>query len=75
MLYSLMFFGDSIPSTGNYSNGMLQYIYPILMFLIGAVIYNEPLNEAKIGGFFFIWIALIIYLFEGIKNKTRYSIQ
>lgn len=50
---------------------ILQYIYPTLIFLIGAFIYNEPLNEAKIVGFIFIWIALIIYSIEGINKKKR----
>lgn len=53
--------------------GILQYIYPTLIFLIGAFIYNESLNEAKIVGFVFIWIALIIYSIEGIKMKKRNS--
>ncbi len=55
--------------------GILQYIYPTLIFLIGAFIYNEPLNEAKIVGFVFIWIALIIYSIEGIREKKRNSTQ
>lgn len=55
--------------------GILQYIYPTLIFLIGVFIYNEPLNEAKVVGFVFIWIALIIYSVEGIYDKKRNSIQ
>ena len=41
--------------------------------LIGALIYNEPLNEAKIVGFVFIWTALIIYSIESIKMQKRNS--
>jgi len=55
--------------------GILQYIYPTLIFLIGAVIYDEPMSEAKIVGFIFIWIALIIYSIEGISEKKRNRIQ
>jgi len=44
--------------------GILQYVYPTLLFFIGAYIYGEPLNEAKIVGFIFIWLALIIYSIE-----------
>lgn len=54
--------------------GILQYIYPTIIFLIGVFIYNEPLNEAKIIGFIFIWVSLIIYSIEGIKMKKRNSI-
>jgi chloramphenicol-sensitive protein RarD len=45
--------------------GILQYIYPTLIFIVGAFIYGEPLSEAKMIGFMFIWSALIIYTVEG----------
>jgi len=50
--------------------GILQYIYPTLIFLIGYYIYNEPMDEVKIIGFTFIWIALLLYTF-GNKLKFR----
>jgi len=46
--------------------GILQYIYPTLIFLIGAFVYNEALNMSKLISFIFIWTALIIYTTEGI---------
>lgn len=51
--------------------GILQYIYPTLIFLIGAFIYSEPLDEAKLIGFSFIWFALIIYTIEGTFKLKR----
>ncbi|MFC2103332.1 EamA family transporter RarD [Bacteroidota bacterium] len=41
--------------------GILQYIYPTLIFIAGAFIYGEVLSEAKMIGFIFIWIALAVY--------------
>jgi chloramphenicol-sensitive protein RarD len=52
--------------------GILQYIYPTLIFMVGAFIYGEPLSEAKMIGFIFIWSALIIYTIGGtifLKRK------
>jgi chloramphenicol-sensitive protein RarD len=43
--------------------GILQYIYPTIIFIIGFYVYNEPMNEAKIIGFIFIWIAILLYTF------------
>lgn len=40
--------------------GLLQYITPSIMFLIGIVVFNEPLQLTKLIGFIFIWIALVI---------------
>jgi len=45
--------------------GILQYIYPTLIFMVGAFIYGEPLSEPKMIGFMFIWSALIIYTIDG----------
>jgi chloramphenicol-sensitive protein RarD len=41
-------------------SGLLQYIIPSIMFLIGIVIFHEPMQLIKLIGFVFIWIALII---------------
>ena len=51
--------------------GILQYVYPILILLIGVFIYNEPLMESRITGFIFIWIALIVYSVDGILFKRN----
>ncbi|MDA3035775.1 MAG: EamA family transporter RarD [Actinomycetota bacterium] len=40
--------------------GLLQYITPSIMFLIGIVVFHEPLQLMKLIGFIFIWIALVI---------------
>ena len=52
--------------------GIIQYIYPTLIFLIGYLIYDEPLNQAKLTGFIFIWAALIIYSTEALW-KMRFK--
>ena len=54
--------------------GVLQYIYPTLLFFDGAFIYNEPINSVKLTGFIFIWIALIIYTIEGSFYLRRKKI-
>jgi len=41
-------------------SGLLQYITPSIMFLIGIVIFHEPMQLTKLLGFIFIWVALII---------------
>ena len=52
--------------------GILQYIYPTLIFMCGALIYKEPLDEGKIIGFVFIWAALILYSVDGLwRFKNR----
>ena len=40
--------------------GLLQYITPSIMFIIGILEFHEPLQLVKLIGFIFIWIALAI---------------
>jgi len=56
--------------------GILQYVYPILILLIGVFIYSEPLIESRIVGLIFIWIAVIIYTVDELifrKNTRKIS--
>jgi len=38
--------------------GLLQYITPSILFLIGIIVFHEPLAISKVLGFIFIWVAL-----------------
>ncbi|MFC1784501.1 EamA family transporter RarD [Candidatus Neomarinimicrobiota bacterium] len=51
--------------------GILQYVYPIMILLIGVMIYNEPLTESRIVGFIFIWIAVIVYIADEIRFRKN----
>ena len=57
--------------------GIVQYIYPILIFLIGVLLYDEPLIESRIIGLIFIWIALLVYIVEGALffKRNRISVS
>ncbi|EMI41060.1 EamA family transporter RarD [Rhodopirellula sp. SWK7] len=42
--------------------GILQYVGPTLQFLVGAVLYSEPLDQNRLTGFVFVWVALVIFV-------------
>jgi len=46
--------------------GFLQYICPTLQFLIGKFVYQEKFTSVQFIGFGVIWLALIIFILEGI---------
>lgn len=48
--------------------GLLQYITPSIMFLVGVVVFHEPLPVSKIIGFIFIWIALTFLGTDLVKS-------
>ena len=49
--------------------GLLQYLTPTMMFLIGVFINNEDMAPTKLLGFGFIWLALIILSRDLIKSS------
>jgi chloramphenicol-sensitive protein RarD len=44
--------------------GIMQYIAPTLQFTLGIYLFREPLERARLVGFGFIWVALIVYTAE-----------
>ena len=49
--------------------GLLQYITPSIMFLVGIIVFHEPLPVAKIIGFIFIWVALTFLGNDLVKSS------
>ena len=49
--------------------GMIFYITPTLQFILGYLVFNEPLNLEKLLSFFLIWIAVFIYLKDLYEKK------
>jgi chloramphenicol-sensitive protein RarD len=41
--------------------GILQYISPSLQMLVGVWLYSETFDSTRAFGFYFIWIALVVY--------------
>ena len=58
----LYFYVRGVKLCGLVATGMIFYITPTLQFILGYLIYEEPLNIQKLVGFIFIWIAVFIYL-------------
>lgn len=52
--------------------GFIQYIAPTGQFLLGVFLFKEQFNFAKLIGFGFIWMALLLYSFENLYyHKMR----
>ena len=46
--------------------GLLQYLAPTCQFLLGWLLYNEPMGEARAGAFLLIWAGLAIYSIDAV---------
>jgi chloramphenicol-sensitive protein RarD len=46
--------------------GFFQYIGPSIMFALATLLYNEPLSEARLITFIFVWAALVIFTYDSV---------
>jgi chloramphenicol-sensitive protein RarD len=51
--------------------GMLQYLTPTLQFLIGVVLYGEPMTPARWVGFSLVWLALVVFTGATLRHRRR----
>lgn len=51
--------------------GFFQYIGPSMTFLFGVFLYHEPLEQARLMTFGFIWLALAIYSADAWRHLQR----
>lgn len=55
--------------------GILQYVAPILQLAVGLLIYHEPMPRARLAGFALVWIALIIFTVDALRNSSRNKLR
>ncbi|MGA0733290.1 MAG: EamA family transporter RarD [Candidatus Nanopelagicales bacterium] len=67
----LLFFGAAVIRLPLSVTGLLQYIAPILQFLVGLFIFNEIVSPAKWIGFVGIWIALSFFSVDAWRYSRK----
>jgi chloramphenicol-sensitive protein RarD len=48
--------------------GLLQYLAPTLQFLIGVLIYAEPMPLSRLAGFVLVWVALAVFTAGALRG-------
>ena len=51
--------------------GLLQYLAPVLQFVVGVFIYDEAMPASRWIGFVLVWIALVIFTVEATTHRRR----
>ncbi|GIG19555.1 protein RarD [Cellulomonas chitinilytica] len=54
--------------------GLLQYITPVLQFLIGVVVLHEQMPPARWWGFGLVWTALVILTVDGMRSSRSHAL-
>ena len=67
----LLFFGAAAVRVPLTTIGLLQYLAPILQFLIGVALLHEQMTAMRWVGFVAVWVALMIFTFEAVQHRRR----
>lgn len=51
--------------------GLLQYLAPVLQFLIGVAVRGEPMPLSRWIGFSLVWSALVLLTYDGLARRRR----
>ena len=69
----LLFFGAAVRRLPLSILGLMQYLAPVLQFLFGVIVMNEPMPPERWAGFGLVWIALIILSADALaRSRNRY---
>ena len=71
----LLFFAGAAKRLKLSTLGFFQYIGPSLMFLVAVWLYDEPFSQDKIITFALIWCSLVIYSWDGIKQRKKLALR
>ena len=65
----LIGFADAVQRIPYSLVGVLQYIAPTLQLLAGVLVLGEPFGRDRAIGFGFIWLALLVYAWDGLLRQ------
>jgi chloramphenicol-sensitive protein RarD len=67
----LLFFGAAAIRVPMTTLGLLQYLAPILQFLLGVTVLHEHMSTMRWAGFALVWVALVIFTIEAGQYRRR----
>lgn len=67
----LMFFNAAAQRLPLTSLGLLQYVAPVLQFLVGLLIQHEAMPPSRWMGFTLVWVALSVLTWDALRTARR----
>src|SRR5699024_1729079 len=67
----LLLFGAAATRLTLTQLGLLQYLNPVMQFLLGLLIFNEHMSFVRWAGFFLVWLALVVFTAGAIRTRRR----
>lgn len=67
----LLFFGAAATRVSMTTLGLLQYLAPVLQFLLGITVLGEHMPPGRWVGFALVWLALAVFTVEALRHRRR----
>ncbi|GAA1606493.1 EamA family transporter RarD [Kribbella sancticallisti] len=67
----LLLFGAAATRVSMTTLGLLNYIAPIMQFIVGVVVFHEQMSPMRWIGFGLVWLALMIFTLNGLRTRRR----
>jgi chloramphenicol-sensitive protein RarD len=67
----LLFFGAATRRLPLSMIGLLQYLAPVLQFLVGVTVDHEKMPTERWVGFALVWVALLVLTVDGLRLRTQ----
>jgi len=64
----LLLFGTAVVRIPLVVLGLVQALGPILQFLLGYFVFNEPMSLARWIGFLIVWLAVTVFSYDAVKT-------
>lgn len=71
MIVPMLLFSAAAPKIPLSLTGMLQYVEPIVQFLIGLLVFREPMPLTRWLAFGVLWAALAVLGADGLRRRDR----
>jgi len=64
----LLAFGGAATRIPLSTLGLMQYLCPILLFILGVFAFGEAMSTSRWIGFILVWLSLVIMTLDGLRN-------
>jgi chloramphenicol-sensitive protein RarD len=71
----LLFFAGAVTRVPLTVMGMLQYLAPVLQFLVGFAIVGEDMPPSRWIGFGLVWVALVVLSLDGVRASRKARVR
>jgi chloramphenicol-sensitive protein RarD len=68
----LLFFASAANRIPLSALGVLQYIAPVLQLACGVLVFREPMPAPRLAGFALVWVALVVFTWDGVRHAGRH---